>query len=274
MHDLERVWPGQEAGTGAIMAEPKDLITREIDEELRRERLAQLWDKYGTYVLGAAVVFVFGVIAYQYYDSRRTAANEAASVQYIVALRDFAINKPADAQKALEDLAITAPSGYATLVRLRLAAYEQSQGNAAEAAAAFEEVAKDSNVDPILADYARLQAAMLKLDTASFTDVKNRLTPLAGDRSPWRHSARESLGMAAYKAGRTAEARNYFQRLVADRVTPPGIVGRARIMLALLTEAKQAATAPPVAEKADVPAKSEPTKDAKSKAKPADKKIN
>jgi hypothetical protein len=264
------------------MADQKDMMAREIDEELRRERFLQLWDKYGTYLLGAAVAVVVGVMGYQYYEGRRAAASEAASVQYIVALRDFAFSKPAEAQKALEDLLATAPSGYATLVRLRLAASEQSAGNVAEAVAAFDEVAKDSSVDPILADYARLQAAMLKLDAASFTDVKNRLTPLAGDRNPWRYSAREFLGMAAYKAGRPAEARNYFQRLVADRTTPPGITERARIMMALLSEgdeAKPATTLPPlmldkISDPAE-PAKDDKPKDDKPKAKKApDKKIN
>ena len=86
------------------MAEPNDMMAREIDEELRRERLLQLWDKYGTYVVAAAVALVVGVIGYQYYQSRRAAANEAASIQYIIALRDLAFNKNAEAQKALEEL--------------------------------------------------------------------------------------------------------------------------------------------------------------------------
>ena len=57
--------------------------------------------------------------------------------------------------------------------------------------------------------------------------------------------------MAAYKAGRQAEARNYFQRLVADRPTPPGIVERARIMMAVLSEADEAKTTPAVPDRQD-----------------------
>ncbi len=260
------------------MAEPNDMMAREIDEELRRERLLQLWDKYGTYVVAAAVALVVGVIGYQYYQSRRAAANEAASIQYIIALRDLAFNKNAEAQKALEELAANAPAGYAALARLRLAAAEHSAGHAEEAVAAYEEIAKDSGVDPILADYAKLQVAMLKLDTASFTDVKNWLTPLSSDRNPWRYSARELLGIAAYKAGRGPEARNYFQRLAADRLTPPGIIERSRIMIALLNEAEQASTPSPSAGpspgKSETPAPKDPAKDDKGKPKAPDKKIN
>jgi hypothetical protein len=256
------------------MAEPNDMMAREIDEELRRERLLQLWDKYGTYVVAAAVALVVGVIGYQYYQGRRAAANEAASIQYIIALRDLAFNKNAEAQKALEELAANAPAGYAALARLRIAAAEHSAGNAEEAVAAYEEIAKDSGIDPILADYAKLQVAMLKLDTASFTDVKNRLTPLSSDRNPWRYSARELLGIAAYKAGRGPEARNYFQRLATDRLTPPGIIERSRIMIALLNEAEQASTASPSPGKSETPAPKEPAKDDKGKPKAPDKKIN
>ena len=176
------------------------------------------------------------------------------------------MNKPGEAQKALEDLAANAPTGYATLSRLRLAGYDQGAGNIAEAASAYEDIAKDSSVDPILADYARLQIAMLKLDSASFTDLKNRLTPLAAEKNPWRFSARELLGMAAYKAGLTAEARNHFQRLIADRTAPPGIAERARTMLAVLAEAEQASKPAPATEKSEPSAKPEPAKEDKAPA--------
>jgi hypothetical protein len=254
------------------MAEPNDMLAREIDEELRRERLLQLWDKYGTYILAAALAVVVGVGGYKVYENRRAQANEAASTRYIIGLRDLALNKPGDAQKALEDLAMNAPAGYATLSRLRLAGYDQGTGNTEEAVSGYEEIAKDSSVDPILADYARLQIAMLKLDTASFTDLKNRLTPLAAEKNPWRFSARELMGMAAYKAGLAAEARNHFQRLIADRTAPPGIAERARVMLALLAEA-ELAKPPSATEKSEPSGKPEPAKEEKAPAKPKGSKI-
>jgi hypothetical protein len=253
------------------MAEPTDMLAREIDEELRRERLLKLWDRYGTYILAVALAVVVGVGGYKFYESRRAQANQEASTRYIIGLRDFAMNKPGEAQKALESLTVNAPAGYAALSRLRLAGYDQGTGNLAEAATAYEEIAKDGSVDPILADYARLQIAMLKLDSGDFTDLKNRLTPLAAEKNPWRFSARELLGLAAYKAGSSAEARNYFQRLITDRTAPPGIAERARTMLAVM--AQPDATSPAAAtEKSDPPAKQEPAKEPKPPAKtPANK---
>jgi hypothetical protein len=237
--------------------EPKDMLAREIDEELRRERLLKIWDQYGTYILAAAVLIVVGVGGVKYHQYSQQQASEEASVKYIIALRDFAIGHAADAQKNLEAFIPAAPAGYATLARLRLAAHDRSAGNTDAALAAYDEIAGDSSVDPILADYARLQAGAMKLDAHAFTEAKNRLTPLAADRSPWRFSARELLGITAYKAGFPAEARNHLQRLLTDRLTPPGIAERAKVMMSVLAEAEQAKKAPTATEKSEVPSKSE-----------------
>jgi hypothetical protein len=242
--------------------EPKDMLAREIDEELRRERLLKLWDQYGTYALGVALAVVVGVGGWKFYESQQVAASEAASTRYIVALNALAVKRPEEAQKALEDLAANAPSGYAGLAKLRLAAYEASAGNAGEAVKAYDEVARDSSIDPLLADFARLQAAMLKVDSGLFADVKNRLTPLAAEKNPWRYSARELLGLAAYQSGRSAEARNHFQRLASDKAAPPGIAQRAKVMLAVLVqEERDGKTYSPAEPSAKEPAateKSEP----------------
>lgn len=241
------------------MAEPKDMLAQEIDEELRREQLLKLWEKYGTYMILAALLVVIGVGGVKYYDYRRTMASEAAGDQFVFALRDAAVKRAAESQKAFETMVATGPGGYPTLARLRLAAADRAAGDTTKAAAAYEAVAKDSTVDPLLADFAKLQIAMLRLDTASFTDLKNRLNPLTSEKNAWRYSARELLGVAAYKAGRLGEARTNFQRLLTDRTTPLGISERARVMLAVVTEAE--ASAPSATQKSDLPAKSEAAKE-------------
>ena len=234
------------------MVDQRDSLAREIDEELRREQLLKLWDAYGTYVIVAAVLIIAGIGGYKFYEHRRATAAEAAGAKLAIAAREAAQDKKAESQKALEDIAKTAPTNYGVLARLRLAAAEREAGKTAEAAAAYEAIAKGSGVDALLADYAQLQAAVLRLDSANWTDMQNRLTPLAADGNAWRFSARELLG-------KLDEARTEYQRLLSDRGTPPSIAERARIMLAMLTEAEL--TGAPASAGQD-----------KAQAKPADKK--
>jgi hypothetical protein len=225
----------------------RDSLAREIDEELRREQLLKLWERYGTYAIAVAALIIIGIGGFKYFEHRRAVAAETAGARFTAAAREAAQNRTAEAQKALEEIQSSAPAGYAALARLRLAAGDQQAGRRAEALAAYEAIAKEKGLDPLFSDYARLQAATLRLDSADWTEMQNRLNDLAADGNPWRFSARELLSLAAQKAGKAEEARTQLQRLLGDRGTPPGIGERARMMLAMLTEADLAAgaAAPP-----------------------------
>jgi hypothetical protein len=222
------------------MTDQRDSLAREIDEELRREQLLKLWERYGTYVIAAAALIIIGIGGFKYFEHQRTAAAEAAGARFTAAAREAAQNQTAEAQRTLEEIQSSAPAGYAALARLRLAAADRQAGRGAEALAAYEAIAKEKGLDPLLGDFARLQAATLRLDSADWTEMQNRLNDLAADGNPWRFSARELLSLAAQKAGKAEEARTQLQRLLGDRGTPPGIGERARMMLAMLTEAELA----------------------------------
>jgi len=254
------------------MVDHRDSLAREVDEELRREQLLKLWERYGTYIVAAAALIIVGIGGFKYYEHRRGVAAEAAGARLALASRELAQNKKAEASKTLDELAATGPAGYAALARLRLAAADREAGKTAEAASAYEAIAKAGGIDPLLGDYAQLQAAMLRVDGASWTDMQNRLNGIAGDNNPWRFSARELLGLAAQKAGKNEEARTEFQRLLGDRNTPPSIAERARIMMAMLTEAELAKAAAPGATPPAPAQKAEPAVEDKAKAKAPDKK--
>lgn len=222
------------------MADGTDTFIREVQEELRREQLLRVWERYGTYLIAAAVFLVLAVAGYKYLEYNRIASAEAAGASYRAAIALSEQGKPEEAQKALEAIAGKSSSGYATLAGLHLAATAAKEGKAAEAVAAFDAIAKGSAGDDLLRDHAALQAAMLRLDTADWTEMQNRLNDLTNDKNAWRFSARELLGLAAYKAGRTADARKTFEQLLGDQGTPPSMIERVQLMLNVLTEADAA----------------------------------
>jgi len=227
------------------MAEDRDPILRELESEVRREQLAKLWDRYGLYAVALAVVIVLGVGGYQWWQARSLAASQEAGARYQAAVQLAEQGKTEEARKALESIVQEGPAGYASLARLQLAGEAASAGKKDEALAAYEAIAADSGVDQLMRQYAELQIASLKVDTADFTEMQNRLTPLTGENNAWRHSARELLGLSAYRAGRLEEARQIFLELAADQQTPPSVRERSGIIMGLITsaEAQQAAQA-------------------------------
>ena len=80
----------------------------------------------------------------------------------------------------------------------------------------------------------QLRAGLLAVDTNSLEDVTKRLEGLAGAGLPFRHSAREGLGLANFKAGKFSEALKWFDAIANDSDAGTNIRGRANIMLDLL----------------------------------------
>ena len=56
-------------------------IFHEVDEEVRREQLKKLWDRYSIYLIAVAVLIVVGITGwrgYEYWVAKRAAAAGAA----------------------------------------------------------------------------------------------------------------------------------------------------------------------------------------------------
>jgi hypothetical protein len=117
------------------MANQDDGLLREVEEELRRERLEKLWQQYGTYFIAAAVFVVLAVLGYKYWENSRMAAAEKAGARYEDALTLATQGKQGSATKEFENLAADGPAGYRTLSRLQLAGALVKEGKKTEALA-------------------------------------------------------------------------------------------------------------------------------------------
>ncbi len=236
---------GKQTGAGVrVMADNNDTIFREIDEEMRREQLHKIWQNYGTYILGAALAIVLGVGGYQFYVAQKTKAIEASGASYDAAAQLIAGGKTDEARSALEKIAKDGPAGYATLSQLRLAATAAKAGKTAEAIAAYEALSKTPGTDSILADFARLQTASLRLDQADWTEMQNRLIDLTDNANAWKFSARELMAVAALKAGQIEQVRKFGDLLMGERKVPPSILERIKVLMASVVAAELAAAAP------------------------------
>lgn len=247
------------------MANTEDTLMREVQEELRRERMEQLWKQYGTYFLVAAIALVIAVGAYQFNHSRQQAAAKSAGAAFENA--DFLIEekKVDEARKAFEELVKTAPSGYAALARLRLAGLDLEAGEKAKAIAQYESLAGDADADGLLKSFAKLQIGGLKIGEADFTEIENRLNDLTSETSPWRANARELIGLAAFKAGKLDAARKPLERILADPSSPSDVRERAQVLVAEIISAEIAKAPSAPVPKADAAPTEKPAEPAEKK---------
>jgi hypothetical protein len=205
----------------------------EVDEEVRREQLKKLWDKYSIYIIAGMILIIAAVggwRGYQYLEAKK-AAEAGAAFDKAVELADA--NKHAEAEAAFADLVAKAPFGYRTLSRLRLAA-EIANRDAPAAAKMYDEIAADRSVGVADQDLARIRAAQLLLETASYPNMKERLEAAAAPGATFRHTARELLALSAWRANDTAATRQWLDMIANDGDTPPGLRSRAEALQALL----------------------------------------
>jgi hypothetical protein len=209
-------------------------IIREVEEDLRRERYQQIWSRYGNVIVAAAMAIVLGVAGHQGWKYWQQSRSDSAGARFEGALQLSRDDKDADSIAALEAIVKDAPSGYQMLARFRLAAEAAAAGKKAEALAQYQGLADDTSTDPLLKGFAQLKAAELRIDEADFTEMQNRLTPLLAENGAWRASARELLGLSAFKARNLEEAEKNFTLLFADPATPQSLRQRAQMMMTLI----------------------------------------
>jgi hypothetical protein len=215
-----------------------DPIFAEVDEEVRRERLKQLWERYGNLFVAGAVLIVVAIggwRGYQWWEARK-AAEAGAAFEAAVALVEQ--KKPVEAEAAFAKIAAEAPAGYRILARFREAA-SLGERDPKAAVKIYDALATDSGAGPVLQDLANLRAGMLLTDVDPYDALRARLEPLTAPDRPFRHTARELLAFAAWRGNDAAAAKQWIDAILADAETPASTRTRIDMLMALTgTQAK------------------------------------
>ena len=208
-------------------------IFREVDEEVRREQLHKLWERYGIYIIALVVLFVAAVggwRGYQWWQAKKAAEAGAA---FTAALLLGGQGKHEEAETAFAKIAKEGTASYRSLAALR-AAGELADRDPKAAVAAYDALAKNNAFGPVLRDLAALRAGYLLVDTASYDEIRIRIEPLIGPDRTYRHSARALLALAAWRANDATAARRWLEMILADIETPATTRSQAEMLMTMI----------------------------------------
>jgi hypothetical protein len=224
-------WGGRAIGRRGFVSD----IFNEVDEEVRREQLKKLWERYSNLIIGAAILVVAGVGAwrgYEFWEARKAAEAGAA---YEVALKLSEEGKHTEAEEAFGKLAAQGTSGYRMLARVRQAA-ELGAVDPKAGIAAYDAIAGEAGPQ-LIREIAAVRAAFLLVDTAKYDEMTQRLEPLTQRDGSFRHSARELLALSAWRNGDAAAARKWAEAAATDPEAPAGVRSRVEVLNSLLADA-------------------------------------
>jgi hypothetical protein len=208
-------------------------IFHEVDEEVRRDQLKKLWERYSIYIVALAILIVAGIggwRGYEYWVAKKAAAAGAA-FESAVTLSEQ--GKHAEAELAFAKVVTEAPDGYRVLARFRAAA-ELAQIKPVDAVKAYDDLAADGSLGAIWQDLAAARAGLLLVDSAPLADMQRRLDPLAEPSRTFRHTARELLALSAWRNHDIAAARRYIDMIATDSETPQSTRARIDVLSALI----------------------------------------
>jgi hypothetical protein len=211
-------------------------IFQEVDEELRRENYAKLWQRYGKYVIALAIGIVLVTAGVWRWQEYRLHLRQEEGARYASALDLARQGKDKEAADAFAEVAKQAGGGHRVLARLEEGALKARAGDNAGALAAYDALAADSGADPIYRDVARLLAAQCALKSGDAAAAVERVKPLTSASNPWHASALELTALADLKSGNKTEARVIYQRLADDLAAPQSLRARAAEMITALAE--------------------------------------
>ncbi len=208
-------------------------IFNEVDEEVRREQLKRLWERYGSYLVALCVLIVLAVAGWRGYDWWRTRQAAQSGAAFEAASELARAGKSQEAEAAFAKLASDGTASYRVLARLREAA-ALAKTDTKAAVGSYDAIAADASGGQAIQDLASVRAGLLLVDTAPYAELKSRLEALTASSRPFRHSARELLALSAWKSGDTAAARQWTDMIVNDPQSPSGTRSRAEVLGQLL----------------------------------------
>jgi hypothetical protein len=230
------------------LAQPPDMnetFLREVDENLRRDRIQEFVKRYGILLIVAVVLFIAACGVYIWYQQHRQQRSEAEVEQLSEIYKDIGVGNTAKVPQQLDALAQAGSKAVRASALFTRAAFAIQQNDLKLATATYQKIAGDGSLPQPYRDAALIRQTALEFDQMQPEDVIARLQPLAKPDSPWFGSAAEMTALALIKQGKTKEAGQLFATIAKDKDTPDSLRARAVQIAGSLGADVSAALPPP-----------------------------
>ncbi len=195
-----------------------DLLLKEVDEEVRAERLRQWWDRFGSWLVAAAVAVILVTILFELWQNHQHKAGQEATAILLLADKLYQEGQIDQAVAKLQSPE-TKAGGVALLAKLRAAniLYASNDKNKIEQATELYEQLAAASDNEAIRNYS-----LLKLHR--FDEIK------AG--GPFYATAQELKAQRLYDNGNVQAAHEIISALLARPDIPPTMHSRLELLKA------------------------------------------
>ena len=149
------------------MSEP---LEDEVNEELRRQQLKSIWDRFGIYVIGFAIFIILSVGGNEVLNYLNKRISERESIAFDNALT--LIEKGDDSAGFNQLLKLTeGKTGYKGLAFFRLSSESLSNGNYREAIDFLKKASAEKSLTKNLRVFAKIKAGLILVDHGNISEI-------------------------------------------------------------------------------------------------------
>jgi hypothetical protein len=231
----------------------EEAFLREVDEGVRRDQVATLWQRYGVLAIVTVVLLLGALGGWLWWQDQQKQAAAKAGEDFTQALSKLDVGDTAAAKPVIDRLAKDGPDGFRPLATMMQASMAVGAGDNARAIKLLDSVAADARQPQPLRDAATLKSLRLQYDTLPPATMVAKLKDYSVPGNPWFGVAGEMTALAHIKAGEPDKARPLLIAIVRDTTLAGSQRNRAaQLAISLGVEAQSlqpepAATATPAA---------------------------
>lgn len=211
----------------AIKPNDGETFLREVDDELRRERMNQTVARYGWWIVAGMVLVLAAVGGIFWYRSYQRDQAEARGESLLNALDSLEGGNRNSATTQIDALADSGSAGYRAAALFARANAQIAANNTAAAVATLTAIAADESFEEPYRQAALVRQTQLEFDRLQPQQVIQRLSSLARPGQPFFGAAGEMVGVAQLRMNRADLAGQLFARIGRDETVPASIRTRA-----------------------------------------------
>lgn len=211
----------------ALPADSNETFLREVDENLRRDRVRDLAKSHGKWIVLAVVLFLGAVGGWLYWQERQRQQAAEQSEELSKTYNDIGAGKAAAVGPRLQTLEGSDSDAIRASAKLAQAALALERGDRAAALIQYRALSGDDGLPQVYRDVGLVRATAIEFDQLTPDAVIARLQPLVKPGEPWFGSAGELTAMAYLRQNQPQKAGRLFAQIAADNQVPDTLRSRA-----------------------------------------------
>lgn len=208
----------------------EDVFVKEVDEELQKDQLLSLWQRFGKPVLAGIAAILLAWAGWLFWQDRQAQAHGLEGEKLTQIADTLAGGDNTTVVAELRKIIASDAKGFHSPAQMILGGIEQQKNNASAAAKTFGLVVADSEAPQVWRDLALIRQTAAEFDAIKPDVAIARLRPLAVSGKPWFGSAGEMIAIAYIRMNRPKEAGKMFADIAKDEKVPETIRNRSSEM--------------------------------------------